>query len=59
MARTPKGMGDWRKSSRSQSSANCVEVRRGLDALRDSKNPGGPLLSRVNVALLVAWVRSL
>lgn len=37
----------WRKSSRSVSgSNNCVEVRRatGFVALRDSKDPDGPVL---------------
>lgn len=33
----------WRKSSRSGSSTNCVEVAQAADliALRDSKNPEG------------------
>ncbi|WP_141980478.1 DUF397 domain-containing protein [Saccharothrix saharensis] len=36
----------WRKSSRSSSQANCVEVARVDDrtAVRDSKNPDGPVL---------------
>lgn len=36
----------WRKSSRSSSQANCVEVARVADrtAVRDSKNPDGPVL---------------
>lgn len=36
----------WRKSTRSQTS-NCVEVapvRPGATAVRDSKDPGGPVL---------------
>jgi|tagenome__1003787_1003787.scaffolds.fasta_scaffold20946748_4 hypothetical protein len=32
----------WRKSSKSDS-ANCVEVRRDLSAVRDSKDPGRAL----------------
>ncbi len=37
----------WRKSTRSGSSGNCVEVAdnlRGIVAVRDSKNPTGPAL---------------
>ena len=35
---------DWRKSSFSGDSGDCVEVRRDLAAIRDSKNPAGPVL---------------
>jgi hypothetical protein len=38
----------WRKSSFSASGDNCVEVAyvpEGGHAVRDSKNPGGPMLS--------------
>ena len=34
----------WRKSSRSSSQTNCVEIVNTLDAVRDSKNPAGPVL---------------
>ncbi|MFI5490964.1 DUF397 domain-containing protein [Actinoplanes sp. NPDC051859] len=37
----------WRKSARSGSSGNCVEVAdnlSGVVAVRDSKNPAGPAL---------------
>ncbi|HCU51527.1 MAG TPA: DUF397 domain-containing protein [Micromonosporaceae bacterium] len=29
----------WRKSSRSETGAQCLEVRNDLAAIRDSKNP--------------------
>ena len=36
----------WRKSTRSNNSADCVEVAETPDTVgvRDSKNPGGPVL---------------
>ena len=38
--------GDWRKSSSSHANGNCVEVTMGDGVrVRDSKNPGGPVLS--------------
>jgi hypothetical protein len=36
---------DWRKSSFSGDSGDCVEVRQDLAAIRDSKNPSGPALA--------------
>jgi hypothetical protein len=49
-------MGDltWRKSGRS-GETNCVELATG--AVRDSKNPDGPVLL-VDVTALVAAVRA-
>ena len=47
-------MSDWRKSSHTGADNNCVEVRRDLTAIRDSKNPE-PVL-RINHA---AWLRFL
>jgi Domain of unknown function (DUF397) len=44
----------WRKSTRSGNSGNCVEVARnlpGIVAVRDSKDPAGPAL----VAEPAAW----
>jgi hypothetical protein len=36
---------NWRKSSHSSGQGgNCVELLSTLDALRDSKNPNGPML---------------
>lgn len=36
----------WRKSVKTQNSGACVEVARvdGVIGVRDSKNPGGPVL---------------
>ncbi len=42
----------WRKSSRSDT-GNCVEVRRDLAALRDSKQPDGPALATPALGLLI------
>ena len=39
--------GEWRKSSHSNPSGNCVETAllpSGWVAIRDSKSPGGPVL---------------
>ncbi|HKN97367.1 MAG TPA: DUF397 domain-containing protein [Pseudonocardiaceae bacterium] len=50
-------MSEWRKSSRSQSTDSCVEVRRDRAAVRDSKNPAGPVLSCANLPLLIAQLK--
>ena len=34
----------WRKSSRSGQEGNCVELAHTPGAVRDSKNPAGPVL---------------
>lgn len=48
----------WRKSSYSgNSGGECVELRAGLDAVRDSKNPDGPVLE-VEPARLKAFVNA-
>jgi Domain of unknown function (DUF397) len=52
-----KGAAKWRKSTRSANSANCVELAGDLDALRDSKNPTGPIL-RANLVALLTEVKS-
>lgn len=47
---------EWRKSSRSSGTGQCVELsRHGL--VRDSKNPSGPVLA-ADVAALVSAVKS-
>jgi hypothetical protein len=45
----------WRKSSRSENGANCVEVRDSLTELRDSKNTSTTL--RVDVRRLAQAVK--
>lgn len=50
-------MEKWRKSSRSEAGAQCVEVRNDLAALRDSKNPDGRALD-LTVNPLVAAVKA-
>ncbi|HEX5401849.1 MAG TPA: DUF397 domain-containing protein [Pseudonocardiaceae bacterium] len=47
----------WRKSSRSGSQTNCVELADTLDLVRDSKNPTGPSL-RVEITALLVEVKS-
>jgi hypothetical protein len=50
--------GRWRKSSFSGGGGNaCVEVAGGLEAVRDSKNPGGPVL-HAELTTLVRAIRA-
>lgn len=54
-------MTSWRKSTRSTNTNSCVEVIGSLDAVRDSKNPDGPVLRfarPTTVAALVATIRT-
>ncbi|MGQ0841014.1 DUF397 domain-containing protein [Actinokineospora sp.] len=46
----------WRKSSRSQNGADCVELSNTLRDLRDSKNATGPVL-RGNVLAMVHEIK--
>lgn len=46
----------WRKSSRSGAETNCVELA-STGAVRDSKNPAGPLLS-VDLATVLAAIKT-
>ena len=48
----------WRKSSRSGSGGNCVEVRGDLQAVRDSKSPAAIIpISRAAMRNLITHVR--
>jgi hypothetical protein len=47
---------EWRKSSFSGNSGDCVEVRQDLAAVRDSKNPGPALAA--DLSRLLAAVKS-
>ncbi|MGH3201576.1 MAG: DUF397 domain-containing protein [Streptosporangiaceae bacterium] len=63
MTGTDLSCAEWRKSSYSSQSGNCVEVARnlpGLVAVRDSKEPGGPRLvvSRDAWQLFIRKVRA-
>jgi hypothetical protein len=48
---------EWRKSSFSAASGDCVQVRQDLAAMRDSKNPDGPTLA-ADLPRLLATVKS-
>ncbi|HEX3783301.1 MAG TPA: DUF397 domain-containing protein [Pseudonocardiaceae bacterium] len=48
----------WRKSSRSNGSDSCVELNGMLDAVRDSKNPDGPVLPVAGLSMLLSDVKS-
>jgi hypothetical protein len=48
----------WRKSSRSNDTATCVEVRNSLDAVRDSKDPSGTVLSVGSLSVLLREVKA-
>jgi hypothetical protein len=50
-------MTKWRKSSKSDTGASCVEVRNDLAAIRDSKHPDGPTLT-VDLPTFLATVRT-
>jgi hypothetical protein len=45
----------WRKSSYSGQEGDCAELAHTLNAVRDSKNPGGPTLG-VDVRGLLAAI---
>ena len=46
----------WRKASRSTDQTNCVELA-SSGAVRDSKNPAGPVLS-VDLPTMLAAIRT-
>jgi hypothetical protein len=47
----------WRKSTRSGSGNACVEIRDDLNAVRDSKNPDGPMLTVHGLRRLIETVK--
>ncbi|WP_018685169.1 DUF397 domain-containing protein [Actinokineospora enzanensis] len=47
----------WRKAQRSGANNSCIEVRSDRDAVRDSKNPAGPIL-RADVSALLTAVQA-
>ncbi|RZS41190.1 uncharacterized protein DUF397 [Herbihabitans rhizosphaerae] len=47
----------WRKATHSENGSDCVELRGTLDRVRDSKNPGGPVL-RGNVPALLRTIKT-
>lgn len=47
----------WIRSSRSVNGGTCVELTTTLDALRDSKDPNGPVL-RADVRSFVRAVKT-
>lgn len=47
----------WRKSTRTGPNGNCVELAHTLDRVRDSKDPGGPVLP-ADIPSLVAAVKT-
>ncbi|GGP54445.1 DUF397 domain-containing protein [Saccharothrix coeruleofusca] len=49
----------WRKASRSNAATNCVEIRRDMSAVRDSKNPDGPALRFTDAKALTTFVSAL
>lgn len=50
----------WRKSTFSQASgnSNCLEVAPTLDAIRDSKNPTGPILTIPTLPTLLTHLKT-
>ena len=56
MTRVTDGAVRWRKSSRSSGEDTCVELA-NVGAVRDSKNPVGPVLA-VDVDTFLGMVKS-
>lgn len=53
----PHETDEFRKSSYSAQETDCTEVRHDLGALRDSKNPQGPVL-RGNIRWLATVIKA-
>jgi hypothetical protein len=48
----------WRKSSYSNDSSDCVELAGTLNVVRDSKNPTGPVLPVADLAASLSDIKS-
>jgi cytochrome b len=48
----------WRKSSYSNNDSACVELASTLDAMRDSKNPAGPVMQVAALHTFVSQVKA-
>jgi Domain of unknown function (DUF397) len=47
----------WRRSSRSGQEGNCVELAHAPGAIRDSKNPAGPVLPVPDMAAFLREIK--
>ncbi len=47
----------WKKARASAEQTDCVELAHTLDAVRDSKNPAGPVL-KIGMGHLVASLKA-
>jgi hypothetical protein len=48
----------WRKSKKSNGGTSCVEVFHTLLAVRDSKNPTGPVLNLAGLTESMSQIKS-
>lgn len=48
----------WRKATFSQPNGECVELAPTLDAIRDSENPAGPILTTNALPTLLHQIKA-